>query len=80
MTADKSKRSKSPPLSKVLLLRFLMRPLPIPGLQPFLNLAIDSMFKIHADVFDRMADRSEMVFLIDPIDLPYAFELTIALS
>ena len=57
-----------------------MRPLPIPGLQLFLNLAIDSMFKIHADVFDRMADRSEMVFLIDPIDLPYAFELTIALS
>ena len=57
-----------------------MRPLPISGLQPFLNLAIDSMFKIHTDVFDRMADRSEMVFLIDPIDLPYAFELTIALS
>lgn len=80
MTAGKSKRSQSPPLSPVLLLGFLARPLPISGLQPFLNLAIDRMHKTHADVFDRMAGRGEMVFLIDPIDLPFAFELTIAPS
>ena len=80
MTASKYKRSKSPPISPVLLLEFLESPLAIAGLQPFLNLAIDSMFKTHADVFDRTVDQSEMVYLIDPIDLPFAFELTIALS
>ena len=61
-------------------MEFLESPLAILGLQPFLNLAIDSMFKTHADVFDRTVDQSEMVNLIDPIDLPFAFELTIALS
>ena len=80
MTSGNSNRSQSPSLSPVLLLGFLVRPLPIAGLQPLLRYAMQRMKNRHAEVFDRMAANGEMAFLIDPIDLPFAFELNIVPS
>jgi O2-independent ubiquinone biosynthesis accessory factor UbiT len=52
-----------------------MRPLPLAGLQPLLGLAIRTMKQQHGDVFDRLGGLGDLVFLIDPTDLPFAFEL-----
>jgi len=52
-----------------------MRPLPLAGLQPLLNLAMRTMKTRHPDVFERLTGCGELVFLIDPTDLPFAFEL-----
>jgi len=57
-----------------------MRPLPRSGLQPLLNLAIRTMKDRHSDVFERLDGAGELAFLIEPTDLPFAFELRPALD
>lgn len=65
----------APPLSPVLLAGFLLRPLPLVLLQPLLNLAMEMVWRRHRSLFERLADLSEPVFLIDPLDLPFVLEL-----
>ncbi len=68
-------RPPLPPLSPVLLAGFLLRPLPPVLLQPLLNLAMEMVWRRHRSLFERLADLSEAVFLIDPLDLPFVLEL-----
>ncbi len=75
MTSPASNSNQPPPLSPVLLAGFAMRPLPLAGLQPLLGLAIRTMQARHKDVFERLGPLGDLVFLIDPTDLPFAFEL-----
>jgi len=75
MAPPASHTRQPPPLSPVLLAGFAMRPLPLAGLQPLLNLAMRTMKTRHQDVFERLGELGERVFLIDPTDLPFAFEL-----
>jgi len=65
----------NPALSPILLAGFAIRPLPLAGLQPLLNIAMRTMKARHSDVFERLAGVGDLVFLIDPTDLPFAFEL-----
>ena len=75
MTSSASRASQPPPLSPVLLAGFALRPLPLAGLQPLLKIAIGTMKRRHPEVFERLGTVGDLVFLIDPTDLPFAFEL-----
>lgn len=65
----------SPPLSPVLLAGLAFRPLPPVLLNPLLGHALGVMKKQHPEIFERLAELDNPVFLIDPIDLPFAFLL-----
>jgi predicted lipid carrier protein YhbT len=58
-----------------LLAGLAMRPLPPVLLQPFLNLAMDVMRRRHGSLFERLAGLDQAVFVIDPVDLPFVFDL-----
>jgi predicted lipid carrier protein YhbT len=70
-----SSRSLQPPFSPVLLTGLLLRPLPLAPLQALLEVAFTTMRRRYPRVFARMADEGEPSFLIDPVDLPFAFRL-----
>ena len=64
-----------PPLSPVLLAGFALRPLPLAALKPFLSYAMDTILRHHPEIFDRLSDLNDPVYLIDPVDLPFRFVL-----
>lgn len=68
-------RPAVPPLSPVLLAGLLLRPVPPVVLQPALNLAMALMKRRHPDVFERLGEYADGLFLIDPLDLPFVFLL-----
>jgi predicted lipid carrier protein YhbT len=75
MTPSLKRSAQSPTLSPVLLAGLFLRPLPLAGLQPLLNLAIRTMKARHGDVFERLDNYGPLRFVIDPTDLPFCFEL-----
>ena len=70
-----ARRLPPPPLSPVLLAGFLLRPLPPVLLQPLLSLAMEMVWRRHPSLFERLGDLRGAVYLIDPLDLPFVFEL-----
>ena len=70
-----SSRRQSPPFSPVLLAGFLARPLPLFALQPALAIALKALHRRHPGLFDRLSGMDRPSFLIDPVDLPFAFLL-----
>ncbi|MBL6959130.1 MAG: SCP2 sterol-binding domain-containing protein [Rhodospirillales bacterium] len=70
-----SSTGMTPPLSPVLFAGFLFRPIPAVLLQPPLDAALYAIQKRHPDLFERLAGFGNPVYLIDPVDLPYAFLL-----
>ena len=72
MTAS---RRQSPPFSPVLLASFLARPLPVFALQPALAIALKALRGRHPGLFERLSGMNSPSFLIDPVDLPFAFVL-----
>jgi len=68
-------RRQSPPFSPVLLAGFLARPLPLFALQPALAIALKALRGRHPGLFDRLSGMGCPSFLIDPVDLPFAFVL-----
>lgn len=71
---DKSILARAP-LSPVLLMGMAARPLPLFPLQRALNLAVTEILRRRPGVLSRLADRGCVVFLIDPVDLPFVFLL-----
>lgn len=74
------KQRAAPPFSPILLAGFAMRPLPPALLQPALNAAMAAIQNRHPGVFDRLSSLNDPTFLIDPIDLPFAFILDASAS
>jgi len=72
MTAS---RRQSPPFSPVLLAGFLARPLPLFALQPMLAIALKTLRGRHPGLFERLSGMNSPSFLVDPVDLPFAFVL-----
>lgn len=70
-----SDRNRLFDLPPPLLAGFALRPLPAPLLSPFLDLAMTAMRRRHPEVFERLEALGEVAFLIDPVDLPFAFLL-----
>jgi len=65
----------APPFSPVLLAGMVVRPLPLALLQPVLAIALTTIRRNHPDMFERLSGLDDPVFLIDPVDLPFAFVL-----
>ncbi len=65
----------APQLSPVLFAGFALRPLPLALLQPILGVAVRAIHQRHPDIFERLADLDGPVYLVDPVDLPFRFEL-----
>ena len=65
----------SPPLSPFLLAGFAMRPLSPVLLQPALNAAMVAIHRRHPGIFERLSGLDSPLFLIDPVDMPFVFEL-----
>ncbi|MBL6945073.1 MAG: SCP2 sterol-binding domain-containing protein [Rhodospirillales bacterium] len=72
MTAS---RRQSPPFSPILLAGFLARPLPLFVLQPMLAIALKALRGRHPGLFERLSGMNSPSFLVDPVDLPFAFVL-----
>lgn len=68
-------RRLTPPFSPVLLAGLAARPLPPIALQPALALAMRTLRRRHPGLFDRLSGLGAPSFLIDPVDLPFAFLL-----
>jgi predicted lipid carrier protein YhbT len=66
---------RPPPLSPVLLLGMALRPLPPRLISPLTAAAMTAMRRRHPGVFERLAPLAQSSFLIDPVDLPFAFLL-----
>lgn len=64
-----------PPFSPVQLAGFAARPLPPALLQPGLALAMRTVVHRHPGLFERLAGVGAPSFLIDPVELPFAFLL-----
>lgn len=64
-----------PPLSPVLLAGLALRPVPTWLLQPALDLALDRVVARHPDLFERLDMVGDPTYLIDIVDLPFAFLL-----
>ena len=75
MFSMKSSPSIHPPVSPVLLAGIALRPLPLVLLQPLLDAAMAIMNRRYPDLFARLTGLAGGSFLIDPIDLPFAFLL-----
>lgn len=67
----------TPPLSPVLLAGFALRPIPPMMFQPVLDVAMSVIGRRHLGIFDRISGNGQSAYLIDPIDLPYVFILTV---
>ncbi len=68
-------RSAAPPLSPMLVLGLASRALPPRPLDPALAVALLVLRRRHPDVFSRLDVLGQATFLIDPLDLPFAFLL-----
>jgi O2-independent ubiquinone biosynthesis protein UbiU len=66
-----------PPFSPVRLAGILARPLPPAVLNPVLATAMAVIRKRYPDVFERLAVLGAPVFLIDPVELPFVFVLSV---
>lgn len=66
----------SPPLSPWLLLGLAVRPLPLAPLQPALKLALHGLRRRHPGLFDRLSELGDRVFVIHPVELPFALQLS----
>ena len=67
----------TPPLSPVLLAGFALRPVPPNMFQPILDAAMSIIGRRHPGIFDRISATGQPTYLIDPVDLPYVFVLTV---
>lgn len=65
----------SPPFSALLLIGILLRPLPPRSLQPIVSAAMATMVRRHPDLFRRLRSLGNAVICIDPVDLPFVFQL-----
>ncbi|MHA1152373.1 MAG: ubiquinone anaerobic biosynthesis accessory factor UbiT [Alphaproteobacteria bacterium] len=63
------------PLTPALLAGLAARPLPPAALQPLLTLAMAAVARRHGEVFARLDELGDCVFLVDPVDLPLDFLL-----
>jgi predicted lipid carrier protein YhbT len=63
------------PLSPILLAGLALRPIPLALLQPALSIAMATMRRRYFSAFERLAEFGDPLFLIDPVDLPFAFLL-----
>lgn len=70
---------QAPTLSPALLLGFALRPMPRPALQAAATLAMTALLRSHRPVFERLEGLANPDFLIDPVDLPFRFHLSITL-
>lgn len=68
-------RRPNPPLTPVRLAGLAARPLPPVLLRPGLAVAMRLMARRHPGLFERLAGLGARRFLIDPVDLPFAFLL-----
>jgi predicted lipid carrier protein YhbT len=66
-----------PPVSPVLFADLALRPLPPVLLRPFLHAAMTVMRHRHPDVFARLQILEGSAILIDPVDLPLRFLLSL---
>ncbi|MGB0748617.1 MAG: ubiquinone anaerobic biosynthesis accessory factor UbiT [Magnetospiraceae bacterium] len=68
-------QSVLPPLSPVLLAGFTLRTLPLSLLQKPFDTAMATVHRRHPEVFERLAQLDDPIYLIDPVDLPIVFLL-----
>ncbi len=64
-----------PPFSPVLLAGLAMRPVPPVLLLPFLTAAARIIQGRHPEVLERLAEFGDILFVVDPVDLPFVFLL-----
>lgn len=79
---DLQRRAEAPrreeaPLSPVMLAGLLAAPLPPFLLQPGLTYALVVIRRRHPDLFDRLSSLDDPSYLIDPVDLPIVFRLSL---
>jgi predicted lipid carrier protein YhbT len=55
--------------------RYALAPLPLFILQPLLQRMVERVAERHPELFDRLGVHSHKVFLVDPVNLPFALEL-----
>lgn len=55
--------------------KVLLGPLPLPILQPALNRIVRATSQHHPEIFSRLGSHAQKTFLINPINLPFAFLL-----
>jgi predicted lipid carrier protein YhbT len=70
-------RRSEAPLSPVMLAGLLAAPLPPFLLQPGLTYALGILRRRHPDLFDRLSSLDDPSYLIDPVDLPLVFRLSL---
>ncbi len=70
-------RSQLPPFSPVLLAGLALRPVPPVLLQPFLAVAARIIQGRHPEVLERLAELGDILFVVDPVDLPFVFLLSL---
>lgn len=68
-------RRPTPPLTPVRLAGMAARPLPPVLLQPGLSMAMHILAKRHPRLLERLSGLGAPRFLVDPLDLPFAFLL-----
>lgn len=64
-------------LSPVRLAGRMIAPLPLFPLQPILSAILGTIHGRHPDLFDRLSSLDDPSYLIDPVDLPMAFVLSL---
>ncbi len=75
---DRQPTSRAPSLSPALILGFALRPLPRLPAQAAASLAMALLSRRHRGVFERLGELTNPDFLIDPVDLPLRFLLSVA--
>jgi predicted lipid carrier protein YhbT len=58
------------------IVHFLLRPIPLPLLRPFLAPIAAHVARTHPQLFARLGQHAHKQFLIDPLDLPFGLLLT----
>ncbi|WP_259782417.1 ubiquinone anaerobic biosynthesis accessory factor UbiT [Aestuariispira ectoiniformans] len=66
-----------PPLSPALLAGLVLRPVPPRLMQPVFSEVMRRVSRRYRSVFDRVAGDGPKQFLIDPVDLPFVFLLSV---
>lgn len=67
----------APPFEPSMLLGFALKPVPIHIIDRLVQKISDTIQKKHTGLFDRLSDIDHPSWLIEPLDLPYAFYLTL---
>lgn len=55
--------------------KYLLRPVPLPVLQPLFTRIVETIAKRQPQLFSRLEGHSQKTFLIDPINLPFVLML-----